>query len=218
MTFIASLNKRYNGLSPEERLKLLFDSFPENEILITSSFGASSALLLHLLSRVKPDHPVYFVDTQYHFEETINYKDQLEKQLGLTIIAVQPKANRTRFTFENHTWQLNNDLCCFINKVQPVTELREKHSIWISGLLRYQNANRSQLQIFEKKPDIVKFHPLLDMTRQEVELYTYINELPPHPLVEKGYNSIGCTHCTSKGQGREGRWANTTKVECGLHL
>ncbi|TRX56119.1 phosphoadenylyl-sulfate reductase [Fulvivirga sp. M361] len=218
MTFTESLNKRYSGLRPEERLQLLFDSFPEREILITSSFGASSAVLLHMLSKVKPDHPVYFVDTQYHFQETIDYKNQLVKLFHLNVEDVKAKTNHARFTNENSTWKLNTDLCCFINKVQPVNELKEKHSIWISGLLKYQNANRSKMQVFERKAGIVKFHPMLDMTRDEVELYSYINELPSHPLIEKGYDSIGCTHCTVKGHGRQGRWANTKKVECGLHL
>ena len=218
MKLIASFNKRYDGLRPEERLELLFNSFPDHEVLVTSSFGSSSAVLLHMISKIRPDHPIYFVDTHYHFEETIEYKNQLQQLLGLNIIEVQSKVNRARFTSENRTWKLNQDLCCFINKVQPVNELKEKHRIWISGLLKYQNANRSKLQVFERKRGIVKFHPILDMTPEEVSLYTYVNALPTHPLVKRGYDSIGCTHCTSKGQGREGRWNNSAKVECGLHL
>ena len=218
MSLAASLSKRYEPLTPWERLSLLFDSFPSREILVTSSFGASSAVLLHMLSKVKPSHPIYFVDTTYHFKETIAYKNQLKEQLGLNIIDIAAKPNRSRFTRENQTWKLNHDLCCFINKVQPVNELREKHTLWISGLMKHQNANRDGLNIFEKKKDIVKFHPILDMTKEEVELYTYVNDLPAHPLVEQGYHSIGCTHCTAKGQGRTGRWTNTSKVECGLHL
>jgi len=216
--FTDSLNKRYEGLQPWERLELLFDSFPSREIMVTSSFGTSSAVLLHMLSKVRPEHPVYFVDTTYHFQETVEYKNQLIRQFGLNVIDIKARPNRSRFTKENHTWKLNHDLCCFINKVQPVNELREKHTLWISGLMKYQNANRHNLRIFEKKPDIVKFHPMLDMTREEVELYSYINDLPVHPLLEQGYNSVGCVHCTAKGEGRAGRWANTSKVECGLHL
>ncbi len=217
-SLIGTLNERYKPLTPWERLELLFDSFPAREILMTSSFGASSAILLHMLSKVKPGHPVYFVDTTHHFKETIAYRNQLAKHLGLNVIDVSAKPNRSRFTHENRTWQKNHDLCCFINKVQPVNELRERHTLWISGLMKHQNANRDKLNIFEKKRDIVKFHPILDMTKEEAELYVYLHDLPAHPLVNQGYDSIGCTHCTAKGHGRTGRWANTAKVECGLHL
>lgn len=217
MPFIETLNKRYSNLGPKERVQLLFDSFPAEEILVTSSFGNSSALLLHLLSKVKPEHPIYFLDTGYHFPETIAYKNQMALRLGLNVQDVSAKRNRFKFTKTNQTYLQNQDLCCFINKVQPINELKENHSIWVSGLLKFQNANRQSLDVFEKRTDIIKFHPILDMTQEEVELYLHINELPKHPMVQRGYSSIGCTHCTKKGKNREGRWAGTNKIECGLH-
>ncbi len=208
----------FDNLSPKERLEKLFESYDPNKILVTSSFGGTSFVLLHLISQIRPEHPVYFVNTSYLFEETIAYKNLLQEKLNLNIIETGAPDNRQNFTSQNKSWRYNQDLCCFINKVDPVNQLRPHHDIWISGLLRYQNANRQKLKIFDPKDDIVKFHPIIDMSREEVDLYKLIYELPSHPLIDKGFDSVGCTHCTQKGVGRTGRWANTSKTECGLHV
>ena len=210
-------NYKYGSLTPRERLEKLFDEHKEAKILVTSSFGSTSVVLLHMLSQVKPDHPVHFVNTGFLFQETLQYKRQLIERLNLNVVDVHARENRHRFTRENQSWRFNHDLCCFINKVDPVNELKPSYDIWVSGLLAFQNANRSKIRIFESKPDIVKFHPIIDMTAAEVSLYMTIHELPTHPLVALGYDSVGCTHCTRKGTGREGRWFDNKKTECGLH-
>lgn len=210
-------NSEYIPLTPRARLEKLFNEYDNNRILITSSFGSTSVVLLHMISQVKPDHPIHFINTGFLFQETLDYKRQLIKQLKLNIVDVMAKENRHRFTRENHSWRFNHDLCCFINKVDPVNELKASYDIWISGLLAFQNANRRNIRIVEPKKDIAKFHPIIDMTATEVSLYMTIHELPSHPLVAEGYDSIGCTHCTRKGKGRQGRWFNTAKTECGLH-
>ena len=210
-------NNEYIPLTPRARLEKLFNEYDNNRILITSSFGSTSVVLLHMISQVKPDHPIHFINTGFLFQETLDYKRQLIKQLKLNIVDVMAKENRHRFTRENHSWRFNHDLCCFINKVDPVNELKASYDIWISGLLAFQNANRRNIRIVEPKKDIAKFHPIIDMTATEVSLYMTIHELPSHPLVAEGYDSIGCTHCTRKGKGRQGRWFNTAKTECGLH-
>jgi len=212
------INKDYKKSGPKERIERLFDEYDEKDILITSSFGTTSAVLLHVISQVKPDHPIYFIDTNYLFKETIEYKNQLTDRLSLNVIDVQPQSNKHRFTNENKTYQYHHNLCCFINKVQPLNEVKANHKIWISGLLAYQNANRQNLNIFESKKGILKFHPILDMTKNEVELYHYIYDLPQHDLLNDGYSSLGCTHCTQKGAEREGRWSGVSKTECGLHV
>ena len=215
---INSLNQKFASLGPVERLKALFDHVDEQDVLVTSSFGSTSVILLHMLSKARPGFPIHFIDTGYHFEETLAYRKLLEEQFNLRIIDVKAEERKHRFTRDNETWRYNQDLCCFINKVSPVDELKARHKVWISGLLRFQNANRQKMQIFEEKKNIVKFHPIIDMTAEEVSLYTQIYDLPLHPLVHLGYDSIGCTHCTAKGNGRSGRWFNSTKTECGLHL
>ena len=215
---IASLNLKFASLSAADRFKALFEEFDEKEVLVTSSFGSTSIMLLHILSKLKPGFPVHFVDTGYHFEETIAYKNQIQEQLNLQVLDVRAEERKHRFTKDNETWRYNQDLCCSINKVSPVDELKKNYKVWVSGLLRFQNANRQKMQVFEKKQDIIKFHPMLDMSQEEVALYMQIYDLPVHPLVPQGYDSIGCTHCTVKGTGRTGRWMNTSKMECGLHL
>jgi len=212
-----SFSQKYQTLSYRDRLKALFEDFDEDQVLVTSAFGGTSMILLHLLSKIKPGHTVHFIDTSYHFKETLGYRDQLMDRLELNVIDVKANSKRNQFTRENHSWKHNHDLCCFINKVEPLEEIKPKYKVWVSGLLRFQNANRENLELFEAKPDILKFHPIIDMSREEVETYKYINELPEHPLTGQGYQSIGCTHCTQKGTARDGRWADVPKTECGLH-
>ncbi len=219
MSDIESLNNRFTPLRPEDRLKALFELLDEQKILITSSFGSTAVVLLHMLSKVRPGMTVHFLDTGYHFEETLAYKTELAQKLNLTFVDVRAVERKHRFTAENNTWKHNQDLCCFINKVEPIDDLKKNYSVWISGLLRYQNANRQNMKVWERKhEDITKFHPIIDMTHDEVLLYMQIYDLPMHPLVEQGYDSIGCRSCTAKGNGRSGRWKDTPKSECGLHV
>lgn len=211
-------NEAYRQLSSEARIEKLFQQHAASDILVTSSFGSTSPILLHMINKVIPGHPVHFLDTSFHFKETLHYKEQLTKQLGLNVISVSAQSNKNKFTRENKTWAYNQDLCCFINKVEPLNELKSHFKIWISGLMAYQNANRQNIQIFEKRNELLKFHPLIDMTSEESGLYQLIHGLPAHPLRGKGYDSIGCLHCTRKGSGRSGRWNNIPKTECGIHL
>ncbi|MEQ9425466.1 MAG: phosphoadenylyl-sulfate reductase [Cyclobacteriaceae bacterium] len=212
------LNEHYEKLSPRERLAELYKHYPEDKILFTSSFGSTSVILLHMISQVRPQQPVHFIDTGYHFEKTLAFKNELVERLNLNVVDLKATSNRHKFTAENFTYLQNQNLCCFINKVDPVDRVKKDYHIWISGLLRFQNANRANLPLFERTRDIIKFHPLLDMTQEETALYIQLYDLPIHPLVDEGYDSIGCTHCTKKGTGRTGRWMNTAKSECGLHV
>ena len=211
-------NKHYEPLSPKERLEELYDHYPDDKILFTSSFGATSVILLHMISQVSPKQAIHFVDTGYHYEETLAYRSLLEARFNLNIVDLKAAPNRHKFTKQSFTYLQNQNLCCFINKVDPVERIKKDYHIWISGLLRFQNVNRSNLQLFEETKDIVKFNPLLDMTQEETGLYIQLHDLPIHDLVHQGYDSIGCSHCTTKGTGRTGRWMNNSKTECGLHV
>lgn len=211
-------NRHYEPLSPRERLEELYKHYPDDKILFTSSFGATSVILLHMISQVRPEQKIHFIDTGYHFEETLAYRDLLKERLNLNLVDLKAAPNRHKFTEQNFTYEQNQNLCCFINKVDPVERIKKDYHIWISGLLRFQNANRSKLPLFVETKDIVKFHPLLDMTQEETALYIQLYDLPINDLVYQGYDSIGCTHCTAKGTGRTGRWINESKTECGLHV
>ncbi|MEO0474005.1 MAG: phosphoadenylyl-sulfate reductase [Bacteroidota bacterium] len=211
-----TLCAEYAQLGYRERLERLFSEF--DRVLVTSSFGTSSATFLHLLHQVKPDHPIYFVDTTYHFAETHAYRRTLSTLWELNVIPVRPKANENMFTKVDFTWTHEPDACCYVNKVLPLAELKNKHQVWISGMVGGSTTHRQQLPIFKEKEGLLRFYPLLDMTKEEAEWNQVIYDLPKHPLEDKGYGSVGCAHCTIPGKGREGRWAGNQKTECGLHV
>ena len=210
------LNGIYGALSPEERIAELMTDF--ERILFTSSFGSTSAYLIHLIHKINPKQKIYFLDTTYHFEETIAYKNKLIKQLNLNVENLKGDEFRNKFTRADETWKKDADLCCSINKVEPLENIKSNFQVWISGLMRSQTEHRSNLNFFEEQNGILKFYPIIDKTEGDAEKYILKNNLPVHPLKLQGYNSIGCTHCTTKGKSREGRWINKSKTECGLHL
>lgn len=213
---LEELNKKYLPLDPKARIRELYKDF--GKVLFTSSFGTTSAFLLHLFHTEKPDEPVHFLDTTYHFNETIEYKEQLTKLFSLKVIDVKPEEWKNKFTQQDKTWNSDPDLCCSINKVEPIDKIKSNYDVWVSGLLSSQNKHRENLKIFEQKEEIIKFFPIVDLTEKEAFDYIKKNRLPEHPLLKAGYNSVGCFNCTVAGKGRSGRWVNKSKTECGLHL
>ena len=215
---LGELNKKYRSLNVHDRIEELYQDFDVSDIMLTSSFAATSAMLLKFFSDVNKDQLIYFIDTGYHFKETLIYKDYLTKLYDLNVLDVTAEEWKHTFTTEDKTWTKDPDLCCSINKVQPLESIKEKYTVWVSGLMRWQSDNRSSLDIFEERKGMIKFYPLLDVTQDERESFIKDHHLPFHPLISKGYFSIGCEHCTVPGKGREGRWNNSPKTECGLHL
>ena len=215
---LGELNKKYRSLNVHDRIEELYHDFDVSDIMLTSSFAATSAMLLKFFSDVNKDQLIYFIDTGYHFKETLIYKDYLTKLYDLNVLDVTAEEWKHTFTTEDKTWTKDPDLCCSINKVQPLESIKEKYTVWVSGLMRWQSDNRSSLDIFEERNGMIKFYPLLDVTQDERESFIKDHHLPFHPLISKGYFSIGCEHCTVPGKGREGRWNNSPKTECGLHL
>ncbi|MBW2961311.1 phosphoadenylyl-sulfate reductase [Mesonia aestuariivivens] len=215
---IKALNKKYKPLSIQQRIEELYHDFEVTEVMLTSSFAATSAFLLKLFSDVNKEQEVFFIDTGYHFEETIKYKKELTSKYGLNVKSIGAIKEEHVFTSKDETWRKNPDFCCSINKVRPLETIKKKYSVWVSGLMQWQSDHRSSLNIFEERGDILKFYPLLDTTKGERDLFIEKHQLPFHPLVAKGYNSIGCKHCTVPGEDRAGRWNNNPKTECGLHL
>ncbi|NNL79686.1 MAG: phosphoadenylyl-sulfate reductase [Flavobacteriaceae bacterium] len=215
---IKALNKAYRSLTPIQRIESLYKDFEIDSIMLTSSFAATSALFLKLFSEVNPDQVVYFIDTGYHFEETLDYLVQLSKTYNLNVKSVRALEEDHAFTSRDETWKKNPDFCCNLNKVKPLNALKQNHLVWASGLMKWQSDHRSTLDIFEWRGDVLKFYPLIDMTKEDRDRTISDLDLPYHPLVKKGYHSIGCTHCTVPGEDRSGRWNNNPKTECGLHL
>ena len=214
---IELLNDVFEHLSPKNRLKALYKYFAVDEVLMTSSFGTKSAVLLSMISEINPRQKIHFIDTTFHFPETLAYRDQLSRQLSLEVLDILPPQKENALTRKEEWWKDHPKMCCNINKVEPLEPIKARHKIWISGVMAFQTRFRSDLRIFEKQGDIIKFHPLIDLERAVFESYFEEQSLPRHPLEALGYGSIGCMHCTVKGKGREGRWKGTNKTECGLH-
>ncbi len=214
---IELLNDVFTPLSFEERLQVLYNYFPEEDILVTSSFGTKSVFLLHLLHRLHSTQAIHFIDTTYHFPETIRYKKDLTRLFDLNVINVFPAIDENALTREEQWWKDHPRMCCAVNKIVPLEPIKAKHKIWISGLMAYQTEYRSRLKVFERQGDIIKFHPLIDIDEGEFLYYMDYYKLPRHPLEKHGYGSVGCTHCTAQGEGRSGRWQGIGKTECGLH-
>lgn len=215
---IKELNEKYAPLSPIQRVEQLYKDFDLAEVMLTSSFAATSALLLKLFSDTNKDQVVYFIDTGFHFKETLIYKEYLTQLYDLKVQHVQPHEKQHKITVDEKTWTTDPDLCCTVNKVLPLEDLKDQYTVWVSGLMAWQSDHRATLDIFEMRKGILKFYPLLTVTREEREAFIRDHHLPFHPLISKNYYSIGCTHCTVPGKGRSGRWNNNPKTECGLHL
>ena len=210
------LNDKYSAFTPLDRIEEIFRDFDPEKILVTSSFGTSSVYLLSLLSKVRNTQKIYFIDTGYLFSETHEYKNSLQSIFGLNIVMLKPESIDHAFTEKHRIWETDPDFCCSVNKVSPLDKIKPAFDIWMTGRIAYQGSSRENLRIFDQE-DILKFNPVLDVSKQEIRDFIRINQLPAHPLFKLGYGSVGCTHCTKPGGGRSGRWPGRAKTECGLH-
>ncbi len=215
---IRELNNKYHSLTVDERVVQLYRDFAPEKVMLTSSFAATSAFLLHVFSRGAPGQKVFFIDTGYHFPQTLDYKKRLTELYNLDVVDIRAEAWKHEFTTKDETWKKDPDFCCSINKVEPLYEIKKDYDVWVSGLMRWQTEHRATLDIFEERNGTIKFYPLIDITKEERDAYIRDHNLPFHPLVAHGYSSIGCSHCTAAGEDRGGRWNNSPKTECGLHL
>jgi phosphoadenosine phosphosulfate reductase len=189
----------------------------------SSSFQTHSLPMLHVLSQLAPNMPVYFIQTGFHFPETLRFRDEVAEAFNLNVINVeshvpkiQQRNNRGNFYFTS-----DPDYCCFLNKTQPMQPLLERYDVWVNGVRADQNANRKSLNEIEHTPQGgIRYHPMLSWTKQEIWQYINQHDLPRHPLDAQGYSSIGCEQCTVKpslDDERTGRWLGQSKTECGLH-
>ncbi len=188
---------------------------------LSSSFQTHSIPLLHLMQRFAPEVPVYFLDTGFHFPETLKFKDEVANALGLKLISIRSKVPKLQQRDDqgNFYFSSDPDRCCFLNKTLPMEEVLLNHDLWISGVRRDQNLNRKNLnRLSSGNHGTLRYHPMLDWTAKMIYAYRKDHDLPEHPLEKKGYLSVGCEPCTSRYvDGREGRWQGMKKTECGLH-
>lgn len=214
---IKELNKAFALFNYRERIEKIYDLYPVEDVLFTSSFGTKSVFLLWLISQIQPEQEIVFIDTTYHFPETLYFKNELTKRFNLKVKDVLPDSIQNRLTTDESWWIEHPNMCCTVNKIVPLDSVIGKNKIWISGLMAYQTSHRANLKIFEDRGDIIKFHPLIDIGEGEYLYQKGYNNLPDHPLTKEGYGSVGCIHCTDKGEDRSGRWTSKGKTECGLH-
>ncbi len=217
------LNHMFRGRDTVEMLEVLLRENMLGDVAIVSSFGAESAVLLHLIASIDPAVPVLFLETGKHFPETITYKEELKERLGLTDLReITPDTDLLKARDENGLrWSYDPDGCCEIRKVLPLRHALASFDAQFTGRKAFQSKTRNALPRFEIEEGRLKVNPLADWDKARLDAYMTEHDLPAHPLVEQGYPSIGCSPCTSKvapGEDpRSGRWKGWDKVECGIH-
>jgi phosphoadenosine phosphosulfate reductase len=222
-SLVARLNAELRDAEPQAILRAAIEHFGD-KVALVSSFGAESAVLLHMAAQIKPDMPILFLDTGMLFGQTLDYRKQLVARLGLTDVRdLRPQFQDLAVHDPSaDLWKTDTDACCHIRKVLPLDRALEGFDGWITGRKRFQGGDRLRLQVVEQGESQIKFNPLANWTKADLDAYASEHDLPAHPLVAFGYPSIGCWPCTApveEGQDtRAGRWAGSDKTECGIHL
>jgi phosphoadenosine phosphosulfate reductase len=217
-----------NG-SAEPREALEWAAATVERLAVTSSFQSSGLVIMHMLRDIRPDVPVLFLNTGFHFPETLAFVDRISEEWDLKLIEVHGEHGTPERQAEIHgpnLYDRDPDKCCAINKVEPLQRALEEYDGWISGIRRDQSAERAaariiQIRLLRSGRGIFKVHPLANWTREDVDAYIAAHEIPTNPLLEKGFASIGCRPCTRPirdGEDeRAGRWEGLSKNECGIH-
>ncbi|GAB5352648.1 phosphoadenylyl-sulfate reductase [Qipengyuania sp. 483] len=220
------LNRMFCGSETEEWLSAVLRDGLAGDAAIVSSFGAESAALLHLVSRIDPSVPVLFLDTGKHFPETLAYRDELADRFGLNLVNLYPDLDDLKTRDETGLrWSYDPDGCCELRKVRPLAKALATYDASLTGRKAFQSSTRANLPRIEidtsDEQGRLKINPLIDWDADRIAAYFEEHDLPRHPLVERGFPSIGCSPCTRPvGEGedpRAGRWAGWDKVECGIH-
>lgn len=219
------LNARYRHHAASAVLRHALSDPQVGRIALVSSFGAESVVLLHMLAMIDRTVPVLFIDTQMLFAETLDYQRQVAARLELTdlrIIHAQPDAVAATDP-DGQLHRGDPDACCALRKTEPLERALDGFDAWITGRKRFQASTRAALEFFEADTDgRLKVNPLAHWDKADVQDYMINNRLPRHPLVARGYPSIGCAPCTSPvkpGEDeRAGRWRGAAKEECGIHF
>jgi phosphoadenosine phosphosulfate reductase len=214
--------------SPAEILAWAFDTI--GSVAVATSFQSSGLVLLHMTRRLGLRPPVLFIDTGFHFPETIEFRARMAADWDLDVVDVRgahrsPEGQAALYGPE--LYRRDPEKCCFINKVEPLQSALEPYDGWVSGIRRDQSPMRAETPTMEAQmlpsgKEILKIHPLAHWSRDDVAAYVAEHSIPTHPLLEQGYRSIGCAPCTRAvlpgEDDRAGRWSNLSKTECGIHL
>ncbi|MDU8910596.1 phosphoadenylyl-sulfate reductase [Aestuariicoccus sp. MJ-SS9] len=220
----AALNARLRHHGATDVLRAALKAPGLGRIALVSSFGAESVALLHLASMVDRDVPVIFIDTEMLFTETLVYQQELAERLHLTNLRIVTAPDAAVRDPRNSLHKTDPDACCALRKTEPLARALHGYDGWITGRKRYQSGSRAALDFFEADDatGLIKINPLAHWAASDVRDYMEENRLPRHPLVARGYPSIGCAPCTAPvapGEDpRSGRWRGQDKEECGIHF
>jgi phosphoadenosine phosphosulfate reductase len=222
---IAKANEQLTGASPQEVLRWAVETF-HPRLTMATAFGAEGCCLIHMLAEINPEVRLFNLDTGYQFAETLELRERIKTRYGIEVEYVRPEMTVAEYE-EEHGGPLHRirpDQCCHDRKVLPLRRALVGYDAWISAIRRDQTAHRAVADVvqWDAKFDLVKVNPLLTWTRKDVWEFVLAHEVPYNPLHDQGYPSIGCWPCTRPvGDGedeRAGRWAGSTKKECGLHV
>lgn len=219
----ARLDAELRHAHPRTVLEAAYETFGERLALV-SSFGAESAVLLDLAAKVSRRIPVLFLDTGMLFGQTLDYRRSLAARLGLTEVRDLRPAYQDLATGDPQAtlWRTDTDACCHIRKVLPLDRALREFDAWITGRKRFHGGERVSLPVVEHSGGQVKFNPLANWTKADLDAYVTEHDLPAHPLVAQGFPSVGCWPCTQPVDDgddvRAGRWKGSDKTECGIHL
>jgi phosphoadenosine phosphosulfate reductase len=222
-TLAARLDAELRHAHPRTVIEAAVETFGD-KLALVSSFGAESAVLLDIAAQVKKDLPILFLDTGMLFGQTLDYRKQLAARLGLTDVRDLRPAYQDLATVDpaSKLWQTDTDACCHVRKVLPLDRALAEFDGWITGRKRFHGGARLSLPVVEQADGQIKFNPLANWTREDLDAYAAEHELPAHPLVAQGFPSVGCWPCTQPAEEgddvRAGRWKGMDKTECGIHL
>lgn len=200
-----------------------------DRLAVATSFQSSGLVILHMMRTLRPGLPVLFLDTGFHFDDTLRFKEEITEMWGLNVVDLRGEHGSARRQAEIYgpaLYQRDPDKCCAINKVEPLQRALQGFDGWISGLRRDQSPLRAETPIIEAQmlpsgDEVLKIHPLAHWSREDVGAYVAEHSIPTHPLLERGFRSIGCQPCTraisDDEEERAGRWDGQSKTECGIH-
>jgi len=216
MSLLTFSNSLETGL-PADIFSWAAENFDLEGLVVTASF--QNAVLVHMAATAIPGIEIVLLDTQYLFAETKWFAEELTKRFDLNLRIVNPLPN----VQADNLWRTDPDGCCNIRKVEPLNRALAGKQAWITGVRRADSETRANVRVrsFDVGHNIVKLNPLAAFTDDDMVKYQKLHELPAHPLTERGYESIGCWPCTrpvvAGEDKRAGRWAGSTKTECGIH-
>ncbi|MDE3026590.1 MAG: phosphoadenylyl-sulfate reductase [Acidobacteriota bacterium] len=211
------------AMTAEECLLWAYGRFGD-KLCLTCSWQKQSSVLVHMVSELGLDVPVIELDTGLFFQETYETRERLVQRYGLELVRPEVMTIAEQHRQEGpNLWETSPDRCCHVRKVEPLERALKDFDAWISGIRREQSLTRKDAERveFSERYDVWKIQPLVDWDAKRVDAYIHVNEIPYNPLHDAGYPSIGCIPCTrpvSRDEDeRAGRWADSDKIECGIH-